>query len=149
MMAPRHHGATRHVNPTRVEPGPRTIFHLLGPISNPAGVKRQLVGVYAPQWVKPLAEVLGKLGAEHLGERLDPLRRIDADELALDARRVRDRPEQVEDGAGAELDPRGVDMARGAMMARRHHEADAGLEDGAADRLGLDLDVDAERLENI
>lgn len=77
MMAPRHHGATRHVAPTRVELGTRTIFNLLGPISNPAGVKRQLVGVYAPQWVKPLAEVLGKLGAEHVwvvhGDGLDEI----------------------------------------------------------------------------
>jgi anthranilate phosphoribosyltransferase len=65
LMAPKYHGAMRHVGPTRVELGTRTIFNLLGPVSNPAGVTRQLVGVYAPQWVKPVAEVLGKLGAEH------------------------------------------------------------------------------------
>jgi len=65
LMAPKYHGAMRHVGPTRVELGTRTVFNLLGPISNPAGVKRQLVGVYAPQWVKPVAEVLGKLGSEH------------------------------------------------------------------------------------
>jgi anthranilate phosphoribosyltransferase len=64
LMAPRHHSATRHVGPTRVELGTRTIFNLLGPLSNPAGVKRQLVGVFAPEWVKPVAEVLGKLGSE-------------------------------------------------------------------------------------
>jgi anthranilate phosphoribosyltransferase len=64
MMAPRHHSATRHVNPTRVELGTRTIFNLLGPISNPAGAKRQLVGVFSPDWIKPIAEVLGKLGSE-------------------------------------------------------------------------------------
>ncbi len=64
LMAPRHHSAMRHVGPTRVELGTRTIFNLLGPMSNPAGTRRQLVGVYAPEWVVPMAEVLGRLGAE-------------------------------------------------------------------------------------
>jgi anthranilate phosphoribosyltransferase len=66
LMAPRHHSATRHVAPTRVELATRTIFNLLGPLSNPAGAKRQLVGVFAPEWVVPMAEVLGRLGAEHV-----------------------------------------------------------------------------------
>jgi anthranilate phosphoribosyltransferase len=65
LMAPRHHSATRHVGPTRVELGTRTIFNLLGPLSNPAGTRRQLVGVFAPEWVAPMAAVLGRLGAEH------------------------------------------------------------------------------------
>src|SRR5438128_4659088 len=65
LMAPRHHSATRHVAPTRVELGTRTIFNLLGPLSSPAGARRQLVGVFAPEWVRPMAEVLGRLGAEH------------------------------------------------------------------------------------
>ena len=77
LMAPRYHSATRHVAPTRVELGTRTIFNLLGPLSNPAGAKRQLVGVFAPQWLKPLAEVLGKLGSERAwvvhGDGLDEL----------------------------------------------------------------------------
>jgi anthranilate phosphoribosyltransferase len=64
LMAPRHHSATRHVAPTRVELGTRTIFNLLGPLSSPAGAKRQLVGVFAPEWVRPVAEVLGRLGVE-------------------------------------------------------------------------------------
>jgi anthranilate phosphoribosyltransferase len=64
LMAPRHHSAMRHVAPTRVELGTRTIFNLLGPMSNPAGARRQLVGVFAPEWTRPMAEVLGRLGAE-------------------------------------------------------------------------------------
>ena len=64
LMAPRHHSATRYVAPTRVELATRTIFNLLGPLSNPAGVRRLLVGVFAPEWVVPMAEVLGRLGAE-------------------------------------------------------------------------------------
>lgn len=64
LMAPRHHGAMRHVGPTRGELGTRTIFNLLGPLSNPALVKRQLLGVYDRQWVQPLAEVMGKLGSD-------------------------------------------------------------------------------------
>jgi len=64
MMAPRHHSATRHVAGPRVELGTRTVFNLLGPLSNPAGVKRLLVGVFARHWIEPMAQVLGKLGAE-------------------------------------------------------------------------------------
>lgn len=64
MMAPSHHAAMAHVAPIRVELGTRTIFNLLGPLSNPAGTKRQLVGVFAEEWVEPLANVLKELGAE-------------------------------------------------------------------------------------
>ncbi len=77
LMAPRYHSAMRHVGPTRVELGTRTIFNLLGPLSNPAGAKRQLVGVFAPNWVRPIAEVLAKLGSERAwvvhGDGLDEL----------------------------------------------------------------------------
>lgn len=77
LMAPRHHSATRHVGPTRVELGTRTIFNLLGPLSSPAGAKRQLVGVFSPEWVHPMAEVLGRLGSERAwvvhGDGLDEL----------------------------------------------------------------------------
>ena len=64
MMAPRHHGAMRHVAGARVELGTRTIFNLLGPLANPAGAKRQLMGVFAGDWVEPIAHVLAKLGSE-------------------------------------------------------------------------------------
>ena len=64
MFAPMHHAAMKHVGPARVQLGTRTIFNLLGPLSNPAGVKRQLVGVFSPDWVEPLAHVLAALGCE-------------------------------------------------------------------------------------
>jgi anthranilate phosphoribosyltransferase len=64
LMAPRHHSAMRHVAGARVELATRTIFNLLGPISNPAGVTRQLTGVFDRQWVRPLADTLSNLGSE-------------------------------------------------------------------------------------
>jgi len=66
MFAPNHHPAMKHVGPTRVEIGTRTIFNLLGPLSNPAGVKRQMVGVFSRQWVEPIAHVLKNLGSERV-----------------------------------------------------------------------------------
>jgi anthranilate phosphoribosyltransferase len=65
LMAPRHHGSMRNVAGPRVELAPsRTIFNLLGPMSNPASVKRQLVGVFDRRWLKPVAEALSQLGLE-------------------------------------------------------------------------------------
>jgi len=65
MFAPTHHAATRHAIGPRKEIGVRTIFNLLGPLTNPAGARFQLVGVFDQRWVKPLAEVFAALGSEH------------------------------------------------------------------------------------
>jgi anthranilate phosphoribosyltransferase len=78
MMAPTHHAAMRHVGPARVELGTRTIFNLLGPLSNPAGVRRQLIGVFSGAWLEPMAQVLRNLGSErawitHGGDGLDEM----------------------------------------------------------------------------
>ncbi|MDJ0683421.1 MAG: anthranilate phosphoribosyltransferase [Alphaproteobacteria bacterium] len=87
LMAPRHHGAMRNVGPTRVEMGVRTIFNILGPLSNPALVKRMLVGVYDAKWIEPMAQTLGKLGAEaawvvHGADGLDELSTTGASQVA-------------------------------------------------------------------
>ena len=77
MFAPAHHSAMRHVGPTRIELGTRTIFNLLGPMCNPAGVKRQLLGVFSPKWLMPVAKTLAELGSEQVwvmyGEGLDEI----------------------------------------------------------------------------
>ncbi|MDA7996367.1 MAG: anthranilate phosphoribosyltransferase, partial [Gammaproteobacteria bacterium] len=65
MFAPTHHAATRHVMEARREIGVRTVFNLLGPLTNPAGARRQLVGVFDAKWLVPLAEVFRELGSEH------------------------------------------------------------------------------------
>lgn len=64
MMAPMHHPAVAHVMPTRQELGTRTIFNILGPLTNPAGVKRQLTGAFSRELIRPMAETLGQLGSE-------------------------------------------------------------------------------------
>ena len=77
LFAPNHHRAMRHVAPIRAELGFRTLFNLLGPLSNPAGAQRQLMGVFDSKLTAPLAEVLGRLGAERAwvvhGSGLDEL----------------------------------------------------------------------------
>lgn len=66
MFAPRHHSAMRYAIGPRREMAVRTVFNLLGPLTNPAGTPNQLVGVFAPEWVRPVAEVLERLGSEHV-----------------------------------------------------------------------------------
>ena len=66
MFAPKHHGAMKHAIGPRREMGVRTIFNVLGPLTNPAGAPNQLLGVFSRQWLEPLAEVLNKLGSRHV-----------------------------------------------------------------------------------
>ncbi|MEM9733695.1 MAG: anthranilate phosphoribosyltransferase [Pseudomonadota bacterium] len=77
MFAPAHHAAMRHVGPSRVELGTRTVFNILGPLSNPAGVKYHVVGSFAPQFLQPMAEVLANLGSKRAwlvhGDGIDEL----------------------------------------------------------------------------
>lgn len=63
MFAPTHHASMRHVAPVRTELGTRTIFNLLGPLANPAGVKRQLIGAFSETWLEPMVKVLASLGS--------------------------------------------------------------------------------------
>jgi anthranilate phosphoribosyltransferase len=77
LFAPRHHAALRHAAGPRMELGTRTIFNLLGPLANPASVKRQLTGVFDPAWARPMVETLSNLGSTHVwlvhGQGMDEL----------------------------------------------------------------------------
>ena len=87
MFAPAHHPAMKNVGPTRVELGTRTIFNLLGPLSNPASVKRQMIGAFSKQWIEPMAQVLKILGSEsiwvvHASDGLDEITTAGATSVA-------------------------------------------------------------------
>jgi anthranilate phosphoribosyltransferase len=121
MFAPVHHPAMKHVGPTRVELGTRTIFNLLGPLSNPADVRRQMVGVFSKQWVEPLAHVLKNLGSEralvvHGSDGLDEITTSGATSVA-----------SLENGAVTtfEISPDDVGLARVKPEALRGGDAEA------------------------
>jgi anthranilate phosphoribosyltransferase len=117
MFAPAHHAAMRHVASVRTELGTRTIFNLLGPLANPAGTKRQVMGVFAKQWVEPLAHVLRALGAEkawvvHGSDGLDELTTTGPSSVAeLDAGKVRSFEVAPEDAGLPRAKP--ADLAGG------------------------------------
>lgn len=110
MMAPMHHPAIRHVMPARAELGTRTIFNILGPLTNPAGVRRQLTGAFALALIRPMAEALGALGAErawvvHGSDGTDEITITGPTAVAaLEAGRVNDRELHPED-AGLPVHP--------------------------------------------
>lgn len=110
MMAPMHHPAIAHVMPTRAELGTRTIFNILGPLTNPAGVKRQLTGAFSREMIRPMAETLGALGSEaawlvHGSDGTDEVTITGVTHVAaLDGGRVSEREVHPED-AGLPVHP--------------------------------------------
>src|SRR6201997_4430512 len=124
MFAPAHHPAMKNVGATRAELGTRTIFNLLGPLSNPAGVKRQMVGVFSRQWVEPLAHVLRNLGSDrayvvHGSDGLDEITTAGTTAVAA-----------LEDGAVRcfEIAPEDVGLPRTKPEALRGGDAGANAE---------------------
>ncbi len=126
LFAPAHHGAMRHVMPIREQLGFRTIFNILGPLSNPAGARRQVLGVYDPRWVEPLARVLGALGAVRAwvvhGDGLDEITTTGTTQVAEwrdgFVRLFNITPEAVGLPRAAMADLRGGDPARNAAALR-------------------------------
>ena len=120
MFAPAHHPAMKNVGPTRVELGTRTIFNLLGPLSNPASVKRQMIGTFSKQWVEPMAKVLKNLGSEtvwvvHGSDGLDEITTTGSTSVAA-----------LEKGAirTFEIAPEDIGLARGKPEALRGGDAE-------------------------
>lgn len=126
LFAPAYHGAMRHVGPVRAEIGFRTVFNLLGPLSNPAGARRQVMGVYDPRLLEPLAEVLGRLGAARAwtvhGQGLDELTTTGETEVAEwkdgAVRRFAVTPEDAGLPRSAIADIRGGDAEENAVALR-------------------------------
>ena len=128
MMAPSHHAAMRHVGPVRVELGTRTIFNLLGPLSNPASVKRQVIGVFSSTWLEPMAEVLRNLGSErvwvtHGLDGLDEITTTTMTEVVElrhgEIRRFSLSPEDIDVPRAKSEDLRGGDPAYNAAALKR------------------------------
>ena len=120
LYAPAHHSAVRHVGPARQALGVRTVFNLLGPLSNPAGVKRQLLGVYDRRWLLPMAEALRDLGCERAlvicgRDGMDEITTTDATDIAdLAGGTIREysfHPEEAGIALAKEADLRGGDPA--------------------------------------
>ena len=127
MTAQAHHGAMAHVAPVRRELGARTLFNLLGPLSNPAGVRHALIGVYAEAWMEPIAETLKSLGAEtvwivHGADGLDEISTTGPTKvLALEhgtLRRFEITPEEVGLTRSTLIELRGGDPAHNAAALR-------------------------------
>jgi anthranilate phosphoribosyltransferase len=127
MMAPTHHAAMRHVGAARVELGTRTIFNLLGPLSNPAGVRRQVIGAFSAAWLEPMAKVLRNLGSErvwlcHGGDGLDEITTTASTEIVElkdgEIRSFTIAPEDVGLKRAAPADLKGGDPAHNAAALR-------------------------------
>src|SRR5476649_937852 len=138
MFAPSHHPAMKNVGPTRVELGTRTIFNLLGPLSNPASVKRQMIGTFSKHWIEPMAQVLNNLGSEcvwvvHGSDGLDEITTSGATSVAAlengkvrlfevtpeDAGLPRVKPEALKGGDAAENAKSLLDVLKGKKGAFR------------------------------
>jgi anthranilate phosphoribosyltransferase len=127
MMATTHHAAMRHVGPARAELGTRTIFNLLGPLCNPAGVKRQVVGVFSSAWLEPMAQVLRNHGSErvwlcHGGDGLDEITTTATTEIVElnggDIKSFTIAPEDVGLGRANAAELKGGDPAHNAAALR-------------------------------
>ena len=135
LFAQAHHGAMRHVSPIRQELGFRTIFNLLGPLTNPAGARRQVMGVPAPRYVEPICQALGALGAVRAwsvhGQGMDELTTTGETEVAewregVGVRRFMITPEAVGLKRTSLADLTGGDPAFNASALRRMLEGEAG-----------------------
>lgn len=156
LYAPAYHGAMRHVGPVRAEIGFRTVFNLLGPLSNPAAAKRQVMGVYDPRLLEPLAEVLGRLGLTRAwtvhGQGLDELTTTGVTEVAEwkdgAVRRFQVTPEEaglpcarIEDIRGGDAEENAVAL-RGLLAGQRSAYRDIVLLNAAAALVVADRAVD-------